>query len=164
MLSTQPWLLHTLKMDTNLLISPINLSLTNNRDISKLTYTSTIVNRDHIKVVEDQVDTWIHDEEDRWLGKIPSRGDSFTLHCAKDSEYISLNITIFRYGTMYNLGNVRVNIIHSCSATDMTRNFKFRYLIHQEDRLKVVSIVAKVLDIMSTTNFRECSENIYSLF
>lgn len=132
--------------------SHIEFKLLNNRHYPREKHCMDVIHRGELEFVKQKIRQWLDTERDTYLK--PNYCDILTLHCAKDNEFIHVDTIIFRDGIMSNLGRVVVKGTWSSpSCQEKTLEFKFKYIIDNDDRDRIYGITSRVLDLMSITFF-----------
>ena len=144
--------------------STINLTLFNNRDPKRINRIASIANSEGALELKDEFRKWIEANGERPSETSRSYTDAVTLHCVKNGEYLELKVLILKFGPLSNLGKIVINYTDSYTASYETLILKFKYEIDREDKDRTISIVHKVIDIMSTMDFTSYQNEIYHLF
>ena len=148
---------------TNLLNSEIEFSLSNNKDVQRVRENIRIIDRAKLQYVQDTIKTWLEYESSNYFK--PNYCDTLTLHCIKGAEYIVFTVTVFRFGSLFNLGWVRLNIL--CSSRggfEKRKAIKFKYRLDDDDKETILSVITGILNIMVNIDFDSCDNSIDVLF
>lgn len=148
---------------SNFLDAEIELCLINNKQCQRVREQIRIVDRRHLSYIKDRSKLWLEYEPNDFLK--PDYCDTLTLHCTKNGEYILFTTTVFRFGTIMNLGWIRLSIL--CSSRggfEKRRAIKFRYQLDDSDKESLVLVITGVLAIMCDMEFNDCSNSIDVLF
>lgn len=145
--------------------SRIEFTVLANSESDRLVSTQNTTTTYELEYIKGRVKWWFETEARRYSE--PRYSDSFTLHCAKNAEYILFAIKVFRGGGVGNIGKVMLTVTSSLrGGFERVTSTKFKYSMDKEDMNKYQEATSSMLDTMSDLDFNsgKCMDAINDIF